>query len=199
MARKPNYLCRKSRYPQIIHFDTISIALPFFVYRNPSEACLQQLQCTCRQSMHMLRWWHGKCMNAQMMTRQVHEVRQTDDHRRWTIARVLKFGYPQIRHCDASCSAKSRGWVDLPKHHFSGKFRGSVKIPKHQFSEICHFRKFLNRQIAVKIHRVSSEISGKFGTFGIITWCIGSIPATSVGFPTEAPTFSTGVPFYVII
>ena len=64
----------------------------------------------------------------------------------------LKFGYPQIRHCDASCSAKSRGWVDLPKHQFSGKFRGLVKNPKTPiFRKICHFRKFLNRQISVKI------------------------------------------------
>ena len=46
---------------------------------------------------------------------------------------------------------------------------------------------------------VSSEISGKFRTFGIITVCIRSIAATNAGFPTGAPTFSTGVPFYVII
>ena len=46
---------------------------------------------------------------------------------------------------------------------------------------------------------VSSEIPGKFGTFGIITVSIRSIAATSPGFPTGAPTFWTGVPFYVII
>ena len=45
---------------------------------------------------------------------------------------------------------------------------------------------------------VSSEIPGKFGTFGIITISIRSIAATSPGFPTGAPTFWTGVPFYVI-
>ena len=42
---------------------------------------------------------------------------------------------------------------------------------------------------------VSSEIPGKFGTFGIITVSIRSIAATSPGFPTGAPTFWTGVPF----
>ena len=77
---------------------------------------------------------------------------------------VLKFGYPQIRHCDASCSAKSRGWVDLPKFcqksrlsrppeaPIFGKISRLSQNPEAPiFRKICHFRKFLNRQISVKI------------------------------------------------
>ena len=55
MAKKKIIYILKSKYPQIIHFDTISIALPFFVYRNPSEAYIQQLQYIYRQSVHILR------------------------------------------------------------------------------------------------------------------------------------------------
>ena len=55
MARNQIACILKSGYPQIIHFDTISIVLPFFDYRNPSEACFQQLKYTYRQSVYMLR------------------------------------------------------------------------------------------------------------------------------------------------
>ena len=145
MARKSNCLCLKIRVPS-------NYPLWFFVYRNPSAACLQQLQCTCRQSVHMLRWF---CQRSRLSRRPEAPI----------FGKILRF-------------------------------RQNPEAPI--FRKICHFRKFLNRQISGKFG-VSSEISGKFGTFGIIVRCIGSIPATSVGFPTGAPTFSAGVPFYVII
>ena len=59
MARKSNCLCPKIRVPS-------NYPLWFFVYRNPSEACLQQLQCTCRQSVHMLRWF---CQRSRLSRR----------------------------------------------------------------------------------------------------------------------------------
>ena len=148
--------------------------------------------------------------HAEMMTRQVHECTDDDTASAWSAANwwsstMNNCSCPKIRvppsqalRCELFCQ-KSR-LSRPPEAPLFGKISRFSQNPEAPiFREICHCRKFLNRQIAVKIHRVSSEISGKFGTFGIITWCIGSIPTTSVGFPTEAPTFSTGVPFYVII
>ena len=59
MARKSNCLCPKIRVSS-------NYPLWFFVYRNPSEACLQRLQCTCRQSVHMLRWF---CQRSRLSRR----------------------------------------------------------------------------------------------------------------------------------
>ena len=67
----------KFGYPQIRHCDAScsaksKIRVPsnypfrFFIYRNPSAACLQQMQCICRQSVHMLRWF---CQRSRLSRR----------------------------------------------------------------------------------------------------------------------------------
>jgi hypothetical protein len=76
------------------------------------------------------------------------------------------------------------------------RFSQNPEVPI--FRKICHFRKFLNRQISVKIRGFVRNFR-KIWDFWHNYICIGSIPATSIGFPTGAPNFSTGVPFYVII
>ena len=87
----------------------------------------------------------------------------------------------------------------VPKAPIFGKISRFRRNPEPAiFRKICQFWKSKIAKFPEKFG-VLAEISGKFGTFGIIVLCIGSIPATIGGFPTGAPTFSTAVPFYVII
>ena len=87
----------------------------------------------------------------------------------------------------------------VPKAPIFGKISRFRRNPEPAiFRKICQFWKSKIAKFPEKFG-VLAEISGKFGTFGIIVLCIGSIPATIGGFPTKAPTFSTAVPFYVII
>ena len=66
---------------------------------------------------------------------------------------VLKFGYPQIRHCvrcELFCQ-KSR-LSRPPEAPIFGKISRFSQNPGAPiFRKICHFRKFLNCQISVKI------------------------------------------------
>ena len=50
IARKSNCLYPKIRIP-------LNYSFWFFIYRNPSAACLQQIQYIYFQSVHMLRWF----------------------------------------------------------------------------------------------------------------------------------------------
>lgn len=114
MARKSNCLCPKIRVPSNYPFW-------FFVYRNPSAACLQQMQCICRQSVHMLRWF---CQRSRLSRR------------------------PEAAPISGKIS-RFRQNPEAPIFGKISRFRQNPEAPI--FRKICHFRKFLNRQISGKI------------------------------------------------
>ena len=103
MARKSNCLCPKIRVPSNYPFW-------FFVYRNPSAACFQQMQCICRQSVHMLRWFG----------------------QRSRLSRCPEV--PISGKISRSRNTNFRENFAVQNHQFSGKFRDSGKIQKYQFS-----------------------------------------------------------------
>ena len=87
----------------------------------------------------------------------------------------------------------------VPKAPIFGKISRFRRNPEPAiFRKICQFWKSKIIKFPEKFG-ILAEISGKFGTFGIIVLCIRSIPATISEFPTGAPTFSTAILFYVII
>ena len=74
------------------------------------------------------------------------------------------------------------------------RFSQNPEVPI--FRKICHFRKFLNRHISVKIPGFVRNFR-KMWDF----WHNYMMYWSNSGYKcrTGAPTFSTGVPFYVII
>ena len=102
MARKSNCLCPKIRVPS-------NYPLWFFVYRNPSEACLQQLQCTCRQSVYMLRWF---CQRSRLSRRpEVPIFGKISRFRQDPEAPIFRKIYHFRKFLNRQISGKPRGFV----------------------------------------------------------------------------------------
>ena len=136
----------KSGYPQIIS----NYPFWFFVYRNPSAACLQQMRCTCRQSVHMLRWF---CQRSRLSRRpeapifgKMSRFRQNPEAP--IFGKISRFR----QNPEAPIFGKISRFRQNPEAPIFGKisrFRQNPEAPI--FRKICRFRKFLNRQISGKM------------------------------------------------